>query len=87
MGMYILKNQCIINIGYAIIPKIIIINNIGWFKYVHVRKLDNNRVRKNKLKIYLIPHEQFFLMHMVLNFKLSVPLGRLTNCKLHTISL
>lgn len=29
--------------------------NVGWLKYVHIRKLNNNRVENNKIHSFNIP--------------------------------
>jgi hypothetical protein len=29
--------------------------NIGWLKYIHIKKLDNNKVGKNKIQKLILP--------------------------------
>jgi hypothetical protein len=50
MGMHFLIY--LINIRYALIPPKIIIN-IGWFKYVHIKKLDYNKTNTTTKRILI----------------------------------
>ncbi len=52
-----------------------IIINIGWFYYVYIKKLDNNRVIKIGWTNYLIPIKNGCMMHIDPKLYISVPLG------------
>jgi len=45
---------------YALISRKCI-TNIRWFKYVHISKIDNNRMRKTKVKKYLTLVHQYLV--------------------------
>jgi hypothetical protein len=63
-------------------------SNIGWLKYVHIKKLNNNKARKNiieYLKIFYIYYINSKLIHMLCILYLKhFHLNTLETCKFST---